>query len=70
MARTGRHTVADLMCAACGAKLGWMYIKAVNADQKYKEGEWSSNCPEIENAGPAIRLSLSAWDLPMDVRSL
>ena len=31
--------MADLLCAACGAKLGWMYIKAVNADQKYKEGE-------------------------------
>lgn len=37
--RTGKHTVADLQCAACGGDLGWMYIKAPNGDQRYKEGE-------------------------------
>lgn len=38
-ARTGTHTVADLHCASCRAALGWMYIKAPNGEQRYKEGE-------------------------------
>lgn len=33
------HTVADLMCASCGSPLGWMYIRAPNGEQRYKEGE-------------------------------
>lgn len=37
--RTGTHTVADLLCAGCNAPLGWMYIKAPNGEQRYKEGE-------------------------------
>ena len=36
--RTGNHTVADLHCASCKASLGWMYIKAPNGEQRYKEG--------------------------------
>nr|ODN88580.1 hypothetical protein L203_02586 [Cryptococcus depauperatus CBS 7841] len=35
---TGTHTVADLQCANCDASLGWMYIKAPNGEQRYKEG--------------------------------
>lgn len=30
--------MADLHCASCGAELGWMYIKAPNGEQRYKEG--------------------------------
>lgn len=37
--RTGTHTVADLLCAGCNAPLGWMYIKAPNGEQRYKEGK-------------------------------
>ncbi|RSH78952.1 uncharacterized protein EHS24_001875 [Apiotrichum porosum] len=37
---TGKHTVADLHCAACNAELGWMYIKAPNGEQRYKEGRY------------------------------
>lgn len=33
------HTVADLLCASCNVSLGWMYIKAPNGEQRYKEGE-------------------------------
>lgn len=41
--RTGMHTVADLLCMGCqqlGRKttLGWMYLKAKERDQQYKEG--------------------------------
>lgn len=39
--RTGTHTVADLLCAGCNAPLGWMYIKAPNGEQRYKEGKLS-----------------------------
>ncbi|KGB76105.2 hypothetical protein CNBG_1943 [Cryptococcus deuterogattii R265] len=37
---TGTHTVADLLCASCKGSLGWMYIKAPNGDQRYKEGRY------------------------------
>ncbi|AFR95907.2 hypothetical protein C343_04010 [Cryptococcus neoformans C23] len=37
---TGTHTVADLLCASCKESLGWMYIKAPNGDQRYKEGRY------------------------------
>lgn len=37
--RTGKHTVADLHCASCDAEVGWMYIKAPNGEQRYKEGK-------------------------------
>ncbi|WVN91156.1 uncharacterized protein L203_106410 [Cryptococcus depauperatus CBS 7841] len=37
---TGTHTVADLQCANCDASLGWMYIKAPNGEQRYKEGRY------------------------------
>ncbi|KAL1410935.1 hypothetical protein Q8F55_001878 [Vanrija albida] len=37
---TGKHTVADLHCASCGQELGWMYIKAPNGEQRYKEGRY------------------------------
>lgn len=38
---TGLHTVADLLCSTCETSLGWMYIKAPNGDQQYKEGEYA-----------------------------
>ncbi|ODN75139.1 hypothetical protein L202_06345 [Cryptococcus amylolentus CBS 6039] len=37
---TGTHTVADLICATCQSSLGWMYIKAPNGEQRYKEGRY------------------------------
>ncbi|KAK4686287.1 hypothetical protein P7C73_g3838, partial [Tremellales sp. Uapishka_1] len=37
---TGTHTVADLNCASCASSLGWMYIKAPNGEQRYKEGRY------------------------------
>jgi hypothetical protein len=27
------------MCASCQAVLGWMYVKASNGEQRYKEGQ-------------------------------
>lgn len=36
---TGLHTVADLLCSTCDTSLGWVYIKAPNGEQQYKEGE-------------------------------
>jgi hypothetical protein len=32
------HTVADLSCVKCSTSLGWVYLKAVDRDQEYKEG--------------------------------
>ncbi|WWC97750.1 hypothetical protein V866_004636 [Kwoniella sp. B9012] len=37
---TGTHTCADLLCASCGASLGWKYLKTPTAEQKYKENRF------------------------------
>ncbi|KAN0061744.1 hypothetical protein ACQY0O_005736 [Thecaphora frezii] len=37
---TGLHTVADLKCAGCEKSVGWMYVRAWEAAQKYKEGKF------------------------------
>lgn len=37
---TGNHTVRDIYCCKCGETLGWKYIKAYEATQKYKEGKY------------------------------
>jgi RNase P subunit RPR2 len=36
---TGKHTVRDLTCSKCKHRLGWMYEKASEESQKYKEGK-------------------------------
>ena len=36
---TGLHRVADVSCSDCGEVLGWMYDKAYQESQKYKEGK-------------------------------
>lgn len=35
---TGLHTVADLTCAGCKRSVGWYYLRAYQAAQRYKEG--------------------------------
>jgi len=44
---TGMHTVADLHCASCDSALGWMYIKAPNGEQRYKEGRYILEAAKI-----------------------
>ncbi|KAF7826214.1 protein yippee-like [Senna tora] len=36
---TGLHTVSDVYCSDCGEELGWKYVRAYEASQKYKEGK-------------------------------
>ncbi|PWN32747.1 yippee-like protein, partial [Meira miltonrushii] len=37
---TGLHTVADLSCATCQRSVGWSYLRAFEASQRYKEGKF------------------------------
>lgn len=37
---TGLHSVADIWCAMCGTKIGWKYVDAREASQKYKVGKF------------------------------
>jgi hypothetical protein len=37
---TGQHTVADIWCAICNAKLGWKYVDAKETSQQYKVGKF------------------------------
>ncbi|CAN1812846.1 Protein yippee-like At4g27740 [Linum perenne] len=37
---TGTYLIADLRCSSCGQGLGWKYLVAYDAKQKYKEGNF------------------------------
>ncbi|KAJ2020515.1 hypothetical protein IW146_000800 [Coemansia sp. RSA 922] len=37
---TGVHIVRDIACMECNRYLGWTYITAFSADQKFKEGKF------------------------------
>ncbi|KAJ2481534.1 hypothetical protein IWW47_005879 [Coemansia sp. RSA 2052] len=37
---TGVHIVKDIMCMECNNYVGWTYITAFSADQKFKEGKF------------------------------
>ncbi|XP_061359119.1 protein yippee-like At4g27740 [Gastrolobium bilobum] len=37
---TGLYTVAGIFCSNCGEELGWKYIQAYEARQKFKEGSF------------------------------
>jgi len=37
---TGLHSVSDIFCKRCKGLVGWTYIKAYEASQKYKEGKF------------------------------
>ena len=45
---TGLHTVADLKCKGCEVLVGWAYLKAYEASQKYKEGRQILECCSIQ----------------------
>lgn len=57
---TGAHTVSDVSCAFCGQVLGWKYVAAEEASQRYKVGKfiletkkiYSSSCWENEARDP------------------
>lgn len=40
MLMTGLHTVADISCSVCCGKIGWVYIKSPEKNQKYKENKF------------------------------
>ncbi|GHJ85510.1 hypothetical protein NliqN6_1912 [Naganishia liquefaciens] len=37
---TGMHRTRDIECLTCHKPLGWYYVKAYEADQKFKEGAY------------------------------
>lgn len=37
---TGYFAVADVYCSNCSSSLGWKYIRAYDAREKYKEGSF------------------------------
>lgn len=58
---TGLHTVADLNCVTCQRSVGWCYLRAFEASQRYKEGEgaaqalllvYESLTPSLPSSGP------------------
>lgn len=37
---TGVYTIAGIFCSNCGEELGWKYLQAYEARQKFKEGKF------------------------------
>ncbi|TKY68769.1 yippee protein [Spatholobus suberectus] len=37
---TGAYAVAGIFCNNCGEELGWKYLQAYDARQKFKEGKF------------------------------
>ncbi|BAT96962.1 hypothetical protein LR48_Vigan11g150300 [Vigna angularis] len=37
---TGVYTIAGIFCSNCGEELGWKYLQASEARQKFKEGKF------------------------------
>tara|TARA_B110000285_G_C14941391_1_gene522181 strand:- start:407 stop:826 length:420 start_codon:yes stop_codon:yes gene_type:complete len=37
---TGLHTVKSVMCKSCRLEIGWTYVFAYEASEKYKEGKF------------------------------
>lgn len=37
---TGVFTIAEIYCRGCGEVLGWKYITAHDATQRFKEGKF------------------------------
>lgn len=37
---TGLHSVCDIYCKRCRVTVGWTYLRAYEASQKYKEGKF------------------------------
>lgn len=44
---TGLHKVADVYCSDCRLLLGWKYERAYEESQKYKEGKYILEKPNI-----------------------
>jgi hypothetical protein len=40
MLMTGLHTVADISCDVCKWRIGWVYLKSPEINQKYKENKF------------------------------
>ena len=49
---TGMHTVSDIFCRTCLHYVGWVYLHAFEASQKYKEGKFILERDKIEDRGP------------------
>ncbi|GFP93675.1 protein yippee-like at4g27745 [Phtheirospermum japonicum] len=37
---TGYFTIANIFCSKCGEGLGWTYVRAFEAREKFKEGRY------------------------------
>ncbi|KAK4489760.1 hypothetical protein RD792_000397 [Penstemon davidsonii] len=37
---TGYYSVAEIFCSKCGVEMGWTYVRAYDAKQKFKVGNY------------------------------
>ncbi|PQE04786.1 yippee family protein [Rutstroemia sp. NJR-2017a BBW] len=48
---TGHHVVADVNCAVCNSLLGWKYVDAKEAGQRYKIGKFILETKRVMSVG-------------------
>jgi hypothetical protein len=54
----GVHQVSDVYCVCCGCYMGWQYVDAEDADQKYKIGQ--AACVAAVTVALTLLLSLNS----------
>lgn len=62
---TGLHTVADLSCATCQRSVGWSYLRAFEASQRYKEGKFILERASLHKTNNWSALGLDGEDIEM-----
>lgn len=59
---TGIHTVADVKCAGCARVVGWAYLWAASAGQRYKHGKVVLERAQLDRATKGDGDSVSGVD--------
>jgi len=62
---TGLHTVADLSCATCQRSVGWSYLRAFEASQRYKEGKFILERASLHKSNNWSALALDEDEIEM-----
>ncbi|KAJ9109079.1 hypothetical protein QFC21_000407 [Naganishia friedmannii] len=58
---TGMHITRDIECFTCHKPLGWYYVKAFEADQKFKEGAYLIEKSLLVPVKPAAQPSVFSF---------
>ncbi|RMZ57470.1 hypothetical protein APUTEX25_004304, partial [Auxenochlorella protothecoides] len=67
---TGRHTVCDIHCTCCREVVGWLYIRAQDPRERYKEHKFileRSKVLGLDSRAPVSPLTSASLSSSSDV---